>query len=349
MQKSITWFYIFLKKQCRQWETWFVNGCMVICLVFVSMIHTPSPDNCSIVFYVCDEDALSYRMKSILLSTDSIFDFYEVGSKKELLSDIQSGQAFCGFFIEEGFQDKIEKGEQKDCITYVCLRETVKGRVAKETVYAHFLELFSEQLIKINGAQYVGENFEEFLEAALDNNQLYLEKDDLFPVDYTGVQKEEMQEMDSLQIIDIYPVEGLFAAFLFLGILLVNVENQSKSRKDLLHLMGTADSIRFQVGQYMACGCIMGIIGMCCLILINQELNWKTQLFGVPGVVLISSLWAFFINKVCSNEITYHVWMVTILLFHVLINPVFFRIDTYLPILQWVQWISPVGFYLRMV
>lgn len=349
MQKNVTWFFLFLKNQFRQWETWVVCGCMIVSLVFINLIRNPAVDNLSIGFYVCQEDELSLRMKTMLLSVDSIFEFYETDSRKRLEEDIRAGNVFCGFVIEDEFKEKVENGEQKDCITYICLQETARGRVAKETVYAEFFKLLSEQLIKKYGAEIVGKDSEELLDASLENSRLYLEGDELFYVDYLQMDGGRKQDGENTNVKQVYPTEGLFISFLFLGILLVNVENRSENRKNLLLLMNPMDRIRLRLGQYLALGCVIGILGECCLIILNQGTNWKAQLIGFLGAVLLSIVWSIFADRLFSKEITYHVWMVTILLFHILISPVFFRIGDYLPALQWIQWTSPVGFYLHIV
>lgn len=352
MQKSITWFYIFLKNQICQWETAIVCGCMILSLVFVNgIMEDPAKDNFSIAIYVCGEDVLSLRMKTMLVSADSIFTFYEADSEEELKGDVASGKYMCGFVVESEFEEKLKRGEQENCITYICSRETAQGRVAKETVYAQFFRLLSEQLISKYGVKIVGEKEDstEVLSAFHENNRRYLEGDELFQAYYLDSDLERKQEKAVMDRSNVHPVEGLFVSFLLFGMLLVNAENRSLNRKKLLFMLTPMERVRFRTSQYMAVGCIIGAVGEYCLWIMKRPIRWNAEWIGLSGALLLGIIWAMILDRLFSKEITYHVWMVSILLFHILVSPVFFRIEEYVPISKWVQWISPIGFYLHIL
>lgn len=347
MQKSIIWFYLFLKSQIRQWETWVICACMVATLLLAGLVRNPEKNNLEAAVYVRQNDKISMDMQSMLLKADSLFTFYEENSEEELKADVQNGNCICGFIIENDFAKKVKNGEQKGCITYICNQETVRGRVARETVYARFYELFSEYIVRKYVPEVAGGD-SVIINKAVDQERSYLNGSSLFQVQYVSMDT-EVKQKDNKASKRVYPVEGLFISFMLIGVLLVNTQNRTKNRKDILSVMTPADGIRFRLCQYLAQAGIIAMIGEICLLITGRGAGIREQCICLPFSVLLCMVWALITDKIFTKEITYHVWMVTILFFHVLISPVFFRPDTYIPAIKYIQWVSPVGFFLKMM
>ena len=98
--------------------------------------------------------------------------------------DIISGRCECGFVFNEEFDKLVQKGKLKESIEYVCGIYTTKGEVAKESLYAQFLKIYSERILSDEYENIYGEQNEENLKELLNKNAYYLDSSDIFTVDF---------------------------------------------------------------------------------------------------------------------------------------------------------------------
>ncbi len=343
MQKNITWFGILLKNACAQWENWMICVLMIICMVFVNGIQKPDAENMKIAISLEHKDDLSEKMLERVLQEDSHFEFYQVKDAKNVEREIRGGQAFCGFVIKKSFTDTLKEGRQKDCLGYLCLQETAKGRAAKETVYAIFLEFLSEQLIMQETEQYGKQVQKE----AMEDNRKYLESDELFQISLIRGEKEGTIQGEPVEQEDTYPLEGIYAMFILLEMLLVNSENQRRAQKSILQLLDTKNRLHFRLIQYIVSVCAVTVTGMVTLLLLTSGSRATIQVIALPFMIFMSVLWAFLADKVLAKRRTYSVWMVTLLLFNMLTAPVFVHMSQYIPGLQVLEYVTPAGIYIH--
>jgi hypothetical protein len=131
--------------------------------------------------------------------------------------------------------------------------------------------------------------------------------------------------------------------------LLMNGDNLSDERRQLLEIMPFWDSVCLRVIQYLVMGLIIALSGVVFFVLQGSTEGLIKRLAGLLGVVVISLVWTMVLQGILKKEQTYYIWVVTIVLMNVMVSPIFFDISSYIPFLYDVQNIFPAGFYLHLL
>ena len=86
------------------------------------------------------EDPMAEAIAAGLSQRESVFEFIVFEKESELRKALETAEIDSGFLFSEEFEEKVKKGCSKELITFLRTPFSAKGTVAKETLYAVFLE-----------------------------------------------------------------------------------------------------------------------------------------------------------------------------------------------------------------
>ena len=88
-----------------------------------------------------DETGLAEQAAEILLAREGVLKFYRCGTREQVLLDVQSRRAECGFVFREGFGKGILDGDLKKTVELIRSPSTVAGELASESVSSAVMSL----------------------------------------------------------------------------------------------------------------------------------------------------------------------------------------------------------------
>lgn len=79
---------------------------------------------------------------------DGMFHFYLCENEQQLRDDVVSRRAECGYVIEDGLEDKLNRNSYKRCITVYSSPSTVTAKLSAEVVFSVMMELYDKDLLQ---------------------------------------------------------------------------------------------------------------------------------------------------------------------------------------------------------
>ncbi len=179
--------YYHLKAFLKHREPWVLLGTIVLLIFVFKDIKFPSVDNTRIGVVTYD----SYRAVAVtdrLKEKSGVYEVTLYDDPELLKKDVQRGELECGFIFNEEFDSKADRGRLNGSIEYVSSPYTTKGLVAKEALFASFLQNYSNDILEREYPKMFGNQDEslkeEIMELLSDRNAYYINSNDIFEVDF---------------------------------------------------------------------------------------------------------------------------------------------------------------------
>ena len=106
---------------------------------------------------------------------------------------------------------KVKKGCSKELITFLRTPFSAKGTVAKETLYAVFLEKYGEEILLDGRKEIYEEDRKDLVPFLLERNAEYLKSEEFFRTEVEAIPVQETSDKEELT--DIYPIQGIMGIF----------------------------------------------------------------------------------------------------------------------------------------
>ncbi len=185
--KTVRFLYYHLKAILKHREPWILMATVVLLVFVFKDITFPSVDNTRVGVVTYD----SYRADAVaggLKSRSGVYQVTVYDDPYSLRRDVQKGELECGFIFDEEFDQKADRGRLNGSIEYVYSPYTTKGLVAKEALFASFLQNYSNDILAKNYSKMFGNQDEslkgEIMELLSDRNAYYIDSNDIFEVDF---------------------------------------------------------------------------------------------------------------------------------------------------------------------
>lgn len=146
MDKAVIWFGIFCKRQVKR--PFFMILLVMIPLLAYGIGKLEQKDESGISIAVCvQEEGLAEEIAAILYKKEGAFSFYSSENKEELMNDVASRKAECGFVFAEEFEEKLDRGNFKRSITIYTAPSTVLSSLASEVVYSALIQQYGKNIL----------------------------------------------------------------------------------------------------------------------------------------------------------------------------------------------------------
>ena len=176
MRKAIVWYEMLLKDRLMRKATWIAAAVMLCFLAIVTEIHIPSSQN-RIVGICSQKSGEKAAIVTDLYAQQGAFDYKEYTDATQLYEDVQTGKLECGFVLSDQLEKKLETGDLEKCVQYVVSPYSTKGEVAKETFFASFLRVYSEQILRQNEKNIFLKPDSERMKEILKANERFMQSD----------------------------------------------------------------------------------------------------------------------------------------------------------------------------
>lgn len=225
MKKIFVWFCLICRRQLKSKIFIFLLVAVPFAAFAVSNMEEfgEKPDN-YIALLPADDDENALNTINALINNTNGYDFYLCGTRDELMDDVRSNKAECGYIFNENITDMIKNGTYKKCITVVYRENSILKNTVNETVFSEFFKYFSKVFVmdyveKSEEFAGIDSGYMELLEGTYDK---YLNGAETF-----GVIFEELgdgEDFSDTQVIEggnvTFPLRGVMAVLAMAGMLL---------------------------------------------------------------------------------------------------------------------------------
>lgn len=347
MEKYITWYRMILKIWLRQKSSPVLIAGMLSLLLLITGIRIPDSSNVKVGLYNADGQ-FAKRIEKKLLDSGSVFEFESYSDEEALKDAVIGGKIECGFIFKEGMEQKLNRagGRSRDLITYVVTPLTIKGSVAKETVYAAFLEEYSEKiLLREEETVFGGEN-PEVSGLLLEKNAGFLKGDQIFNISFAYVKAGEAAETEDKGA-QTFPIRGIVALFVFIAVFLEYGKTFSKKAAAFENALPGKEAVRFRFVRYLAAASVPAVFGLAGILLSGSGQAILRDCFGMLALMFLTAFWMVIAGGAFRKELSYSAWMMPLVLSQLLLCPLFVDISRYVPAVRYLRLLFPAGIYLE--
>ena len=344
MEKYITWYRLLLKSWMKKKSSWLQLVGMVLVVVLVAGIRVPDTNNT--VIGLCNKDGdFAEDVIENLQNRESVFQFNAYTDENEMREAVIRGELESGFVFQKGFEKALEQGKPKNLITFLTTPLTTKGAVAKETVFAAFLERYSQEILLGQEEQVFGEKSEEISKTLLEKNQKYLAGDELFRIDFEEV---TANAGESEKKTETFPVRGMIVLLIFVMILIDHGKKFEQKDCSVEKALTGREKIGFEFLRYISAATIPALAGIVLLVGTGNAVFFIKEVLGMMLFIAILGAWMVLVGRLFRNGTTYASWIMTLVVGNLLLCPIFVNAAEYVPALRYINCVFPVGIYLKL-
>lgn len=342
MEKHAIWYGLLLKAQLKKRITWIQILMMLVLLWFVQSIKFPEASNVSVGVYYGQSTGAS-RIGECLVEQGSMFEFLEYDSMEALEKSVTAGSVECGFGFVDDFDQRMADGNIYRSVCYLATPMSAKGEVIQESFYTAFLQVYSEKLLEQCEVGLYGVTDSERNAAILEQNQNYLDGNELFDIEIKTLQTEALEKEP---IYHTYPMQGILGVYLFLILLLAYGRKFEAGRRSFRLSLDKRERGWYQFLDLMAAGTFPAVIGTVVVFLLPESRGIGCELLGMFLFLLFSAVWIMALGCVLKKELNLISGTVMITLIELLICPIFWDISRYIPAIKYLRLCFPLGLYL---
>lgn len=345
MEKRIIWIGALLKTRLKKPILWVQAAAMILLMWLAFTVKLPDQENMHVLIY--NEDGLfGEQLIEKLKQSPGEFLFQKAGSPQELRQEILSGKAECGFILKKGLEEGLQKEETKEQILFVSSDMSSKGSSVLESFYQELFSVYSDMLLEHRAPQLFHQ--EDMADAILfmkERNEYYKASEKVFDVTYEYVDGGAKRKQEQK---DVFPIRGIAASMILLHMMLAGGEAVSSKRGMYENNLTIWEKREFLFWKYMISSLVMAVTALIGFRLFGVEEIFISEVCKMAFFLIVSSVWVILLGTCLTKEAVYYGCICPLLTANLLLPPVFFEISSYIPAVRWLNWLLPVGIYLKM-
>ena len=353
MKKIALWSWLLMKRQLK--SLFFLL--ILILIPIVSFIGSrkealSKEQETKVALFARDDDVVACASIEDLLAMDSGYTFYLCESEEELISQVRSGDAECGYIFDENLSEKIKKEKYKENIIVVQKSNSMLANLINETVFSAFFKQFT----KITALNYVANN-EKF--AAMDPEgflqlegafEQYTKGDSVFKVSFEMLGDGE--SLDETEVIETkaahFPLRNIMAVLIMAGAML-GVLNWLNDREKGVFAPMKRDFILVSRPLYILIpALLLGVSTIVSLMACGESVFVLREILGMILYVLLLTILGMVCCLVIKKSFTIISAMPVMIMGSLLVCPVFIDLALYIPVLKWVRYFFVPYYYMIM-
>lgn len=347
MNKVLLWFLLSCKRVLKR--PFFL---LLLLLIPAGMwlFHneeTKGTDKISIA--LCTEgDSFNERVADELMRSASSFEYYRCGTKEELMDDVMSGRAECGYIFPSGLLKKLENGTHKRAVTVVTAPSTVTAKLASEAVFAGMFRVYGGRLLE--GYAGKGEPFQDFqadvawaeLEPLF---QEYLENGSTFSFEY-GTEDGSVMKTDTAKAA--FPVRGIVAIFVFVMGLAAAVTAGEDEQNGLWKGVRSGRKQIYMAAQVAAPVFLSCLSALVCLYVSGNAVGFLRESATLLLYGIFIAFFSWILLRLLKNPLLLSGLIPFFIILSLVACPIFADLSVFIPVLKELRYLLPPAYYLGM-
>ena len=342
MERGLIWYILSVKNYLVKRSTYLTAAGMLLLVLVISGITIPSAQNMK-VGVICGESEIANQMLNRLKESRADFDFVEYQDVDDMIEAVIGGTLDCGFVFSDDFDEMCEEADIKDGISFYATSFSTKGEVLKESLCAAYLECYTPYFFADIEKDIFRKQDTERLENMIADYQLYLKGNDIFQMEIQHV-KTNLEETEASVKVDF--VAGLVGLTIFLIMFFAYGESQRKGNDCVELALTRGQQIAYRFVKMLASALVPSVVGFLLIIMVGKPDGFFIELGKIILFLIVSALWIILLGKWFSRSEDLSIWMLGLILLHVLVCPIFFDFAAYVPAIEWIRCLLPLGIYL---
>lgn len=243
----------------------------------------------------CDDNAYFNELTKSLENAKSIYSFYFVDNKDDVINDVKSSVAECGYYIPDGFFDSYINGNQLVLMEQYVIPSTTLSSAISETLFSQIYEICSDEIL-YSAYKITGNDSSEIKYMLSEILKKYLKSEAVFSV--ADSQEKEYIFENAKQIIHL-PVFEFGMLFIIFSVLL-GILNYKTDKENKVYITFSA----FEKSEMLFLNVLTAVlpvyvVSLICLIICNMT-GKDIILMSVSAFIfsiLMSALSVLFKNK----------------------------------------------------
>lgn len=342
---------------------------MPLSVFLLSRTQAESPSGIRAMLYVEGRDwnereDLLDKIIGRLLAEDATVRFTLAESEEELKRAVLKQEADCGYVFPEDFSERLRKDDWKRSVTFYCGEDTMIPMLVNELLYTSVFQVYSaDAFINYMGTAYGEEaggrtNAENKAEELLN---LYLTNGSTFSFEYYGESAEEGNDDQAYETYNynkktkktadltagVVPVRGMLALFMMLSAFCGLVDHKRDHEAGRLVWVKNKRAVQFMMILIPTTGA--ALVSVIC---IRASGSWQgigteiaSVIFYMFALTAYTMIWGLLFRSEHAVVASVPFLMIATILF----CPVFWNLKSVLPVLQIMEKLFPVSWYLAMV
>ena len=294
------------------------------------------------------------------------FSFYE--SEEEVKREVAIAKAECGFVISEDLFETLQRKRFKNSISCFVSPQTSMQTVCKEAFFAELFSLFEEYTFPEQAGGMVLEELKESVESgnekieALEKTEevakeriakraeelleQYRFNGSTFQFEQEDYKSEVVQGKESLEKDRLFSTRGVCALLVFICALcgtMDALEDDNAKRICRLKHKNCFTSLTIFMPAF-----VMGAISLFCYSIVGIMDGFWKETGAMLMYLLLLVVYCMILKKLCRREENLASVMSILILLTAVVCPVFVDLSQFIPVLNLVEKIFPVHYYLNM-
>lgn len=337
-----TWYILQLKAEMKRKTWWIIPAAMIAVALLVSQMRIPNGENVSVGLCLA-EDPMAEAIAAGLSQRESVFEFIVFEKESELRKALETAEIESGFLFSEEFEEKVKKGCSKELITFLRTPFSAKGTVAKETLYAVFLEKYGEEILLDGRKEIYEEDRKDLVPFLLERNAEYLKSEEFFRTEVEAIPVQETSDKEELT--DIYPIQGIMGIFLFVLLWMTFGRRFEGNGRGICLALDRKKQKRFEYLGYLAAVTIPSVTGIGVVMAVGESRGVVIELFRMFLLVFIGALWVSIVGGWFRSSMALSAWVLAFVVIQLVLCPVLINISAYLPAVDYIKYLFPLGWY----
>lgn len=266
---------------------------------------------------------------------EGVFRFREYEEQELMLRDVKNGILECGYVLPEGFFEKLTEGKLHNRITLYYSGASGAHKLSYEVVFSHLFGMLSEEIL----ADWMEESGLTFPEKLLQMKENYEAGEDTFSFEFAYVGNSRQQTNATVD-----SIRGIVSILIFFLALLglanccelsTKISAFARQEARLLEYTGLHIAV---VGSVVSGGIFSALAGL--------GTQPAKELCGLMIYFVVLEIFLFALKQILRTREAVYSAIPVLLLGSILFCPVFFRIETYLPVLGYLGRAFPAYWYL---
>lgn len=345
MRKYGIWYVLLLKAHSKRRLYWIQTICVVFFLLLIATISLPAKSNFRVG--VCNAKAeASSQLAKYLKEQDSIFEFISYEEEALMQKEILSGAIECGILFSEDFEERLQRRELRNSITYIATPFSTKGSVVRETVYAALFRLYSSEVLLESVDEIFRQPTEALKQELEKRNNGYIGSDEVFQIEIQTVDSKLEGKAKETQ--ELYLLQGLFGLTIFLIMWLAYGKRFEGTEYNVGGALVKKERLWFEYLNLLAAATLPMLVGVLFISGLPESRGSIKELALGVFFVLLSGIWILLVGRMVRSSTGFLSWSIIFILVNVIVCPVCLDISPYVPIVNYIRYAMPLGWYLGL-
>lgn len=346
MKKYTNWYRLLLKGYLRRASTWIQLLGMVLILLTLSGMRLPKADTLK-AGIVNAGGEYGERIAHRLLTEESIFQFSLYEDEETLKKDVLNGSLECGFIFHPELDGRIRKGDCRRIIHYLATPFSVEGEVARETVYARFFEVYSEEMLRQKDKELFERKDSARTEELVRLKRDYGESEAVFSMDIFHIERENKGEERKASD-QVNPLRGIAGLLVFFLMFMAEGRRFWLRTERIDRWLTPGDRFFFGIMEKLAAGTLPALAVWGILIFLGESRGWIMEAGRLALLVFLGSLWSQAAGRLIRRETAFVAASFSLMLVQLLLCPIFVDLSAVFPAIGVIRMIIPVNIYLLL-